>query len=564
MKRQGVLQLVQGAVALACVALAWPVHAQTVRPFQMVGHIQNFCLDNQFNSATQACPKDHEPRAPIPPSSPANIMIGAKMVVNGITVTIPNNTVVLMPAAYLTPWQIFDKAQGVSRGNNESGLALQDKTRPLAAFEVAVDGNIVNDVYIAGLVSISQQSLNVSAGFIHTIDTSNTLTGGIMCVGASPTSTTCLPGDTRIRLNDPSLNPPDPSAGDGRYGQRNPDPADMCAPGTPGPTCANNPNSRFPDPRFTVDQGNPTVHALTGYPMCVPRSLNDAKCPAFNRPADNPFVMGPDSLIPPVKFGVITIPACPACNQNQQAPVKVGDYVTFSGTLASDAIGMYVSVHTLVVNVGIYTQSGVDPAYVTLDESLIGTMGPLAMCAGTTAECQDRIKIEGFVTDPTRVDSVHVYALDYFSPGGGFSPIPKVRRLGPAPKDQAVYGRFRFITGKRALVLFDSTGTRGATRELMVRLDGNTPLIDGADVPSAPSPSIANGLTPGIYAAPIGEYIFPEPTGVQGGFLPPLNFECLAFLVKGWSHDPDENIVAQQLAPWPGKSVPTNVVCNQE
>ena len=39
----------------------------------------------------------------------------------------------------------------------------------------------------------------------------------------------------------------------------------------------NDPNGRFgraqsPDARFSVDDANPTIHAGTGYPMCVPRT----------------------------------------------------------------------------------------------------------------------------------------------------------------------------------------------------------------------------------------------------------------------------------------------------
>jgi hypothetical protein len=36
---------------------------------------------------------------------------------------------------------------------------------------------------------------------------------------------------------------------------------------------------------FTADDENPSVSAYSGFPMCVPRSANDPKCPASNRPA---------------------------------------------------------------------------------------------------------------------------------------------------------------------------------------------------------------------------------------------------------------------------------------
>ncbi|HQV09919.1 MAG TPA: hypothetical protein PKW52_01135 [Nitrospira sp.] len=486
--------------------------SQTVTPFQIVGHIQRLTLD-----------------------SPADPLSGAKLTVNGVEVVLPKNLVIQLPAAYFTAQQLFDKAQGVSKKYGESGLALSDKFPPLAAFEVAVSGNIVNGVYLAGLVAISQQSLNIGAGFIHHIDTAT----GMMCVGGSPTAVTCAGSDTRIRLNDPALDASDPFAGDGRYGKPNP---------APPPVGMDDPNSRYPDPRFTVDQGNPTVHALTGYPMCVPRAVNDAQCPSQNRPAELTFVMDSVDLVPPIKLGNNAIKACPSCDANKQAPVRVGDYITFSGTRARDPqVGDFLSVHTLVANVGIYTKPG-GRAYVSLEESLLGTRGPIVDC-GAAAECQDRLKVEGFTTDPSR--RVSVYAVDVAQGG-----TPKVRLLHSTVKDQAVFGRFRYTPPLTAAALFDFNGNlKGAPRELMVRIDDPDPLPDGSGVPSVPK--AAHGLTTGVYVAPVGEYIFPEPTGVQGGPQPALNFQCLAFLANGWAL-PDSGLPnIPRLTPWPGAATPT-------
>ncbi|HQR13515.1 MAG TPA: hypothetical protein PLZ37_03090 [Nitrospira sp.] len=486
--------------------------SQTVTPFQIVGHIQRLTLD-----------------------SPADPLSGAKLTVNGVEVVLPKNLVIQLPAAYFTAQQLFDKAQGVSKKYGESGLALSDKFPPLAAFEVAVSGNIVNGVYLAGLVAISQQSLNIGAGFIHHIDTAT----GMMCVGGSPTAVTCAWSDTRIRLNDPALDASDPFAGDGRYGKPNP---------APPPVGMDDPNSRYPDPRFTVDQGNPTVHALTGYPMCVPRAVNDAQCPSQNRPAELTFVMDSVDLVPPIKLGNNAIKACPSCDANKQAPVRVGDYITFSGTRARDPqVGDFLSVHTLVANVGIYTKPG-GRAYVSLEESLLGTRGPIVDC-GAAAECQDRLKVEGFTTDPSR--RVSVYAVDVAQGG-----TPKVRLLHSTVKDQAVFGRFRYTPPLTAAALFDfNENLKGAPRELMVRIDDPDPLPDGSGVPSVPK--AAHGLTTGVYVAPVGEYIFPEPTGVQGGPQPALNFQCLAFLANGWAL-PDSGLPnIPRLTPWPGAATPT-------
>ena len=213
-----------GVLVLCGMASPRAALSQVVTPFQIIGHIQRFTLD-----------------------SPADPLSGAKLTVNGVDVVLPKNLVIQLPAAYFTAQQLFDNAQGVSKKYGESGLALSDKFPPLAAFEVDVSGNIVNGLYIAGLVSISQQSLNSGAGFIHHIDTAT----GMMCVGGSATAVACGGGDARIRLNDPALDASDPFSGDGRYGKPN---------SPPPPIGMDDPNSRYPDPRFTVDQGNPTVH----------------------------------------------------------------------------------------------------------------------------------------------------------------------------------------------------------------------------------------------------------------------------------------------------------------
>jgi hypothetical protein len=547
-------------VSIILLIIAFPLNAAVpATPFQILGHIQNFCLDNQFNSATNSCPKDTEPRTPIPPFNAADLantqFIGAKIVVNGITVTIPGNTVVLMPASYLTPWQIFAMAQGVSRDNNESGLALQDKTPPLAAFEAAIDGNIVcippasTCTYIAGLVHISQQGLNIGAGYIRKINSAaGDPLNGELCVGADITPvTTCTAPNARVRLNDPKIDEPaDPGFNDGRYGRAN-----------PTPPVSPDPNSRFPDPRFTVDQDNPTVHAATGYPMCVPRSGNDQECPQQNRPVDGGvplkfFVMGPSDLTPPAAgFPANTIKKCsPACDPNKQAPLKEGDYVTYQGTLAQDSSGIYISAHTVGADVGIYTEPGKDPAYVTLDESLIGTRGnitnpaPQPRC-GLEMECQDRIKVEGFTTDPSR--PVNVYAVDVTpaTPNG----VTLVRRIGPGIMKPAPLGRYRLITQKNAGVLFASNGTEmGATRELLARVGNGAGFPVGVSLSLPNAPLTAHGLKAGQYQAPVGEYIFPE--GLAPGALQPqLNFQCLAFLVNGWKLGTD---AIPPLTPWPG------------
>lgn len=519
-------RVLKPSILIACVWL-WgtdgPAAAQTV-PFSLVGHIQSFAL-----------------------SAPSNVFSPATMTVNGINVVIPANTVVVMPAAYLTPQQIFacappglptDPPQTMPcppAAAAKSRIALDDRVTladpPLAAFEVSMEGNVVGGVYIAGLVRISQQSLNSNVGYIRNIDYAS----GELCIGASPTPVaTCVLPDTRVRINDPGK----------VYGA----------------------NNTSPDVRFSVDPENPTIHAQTGYPMCIPGVAPpaiDSKCPIGNRPlaTGSPlttFVMsGPDipaTALPPGQSAIISCkdPA-PACDADKQAPFMVGDFITFQGTLFNDgdaAHPFYISAHTIEANVGIYTQGGTGhTAYVSQEKTIIGTQGPItAGACVATLECTARLRIVGFLTDPTRVQQVGVYAVDVDSAG-----LRRSRKLVVAQKAQAPFGRFRFEIAKAPALLPNGLG---ATREIMVRLDDPAGLVDGTVIPdSANSPGLvkANGLIAGQYVAPVAEYLFPEGL-VMGAPPPPANFQCLSFLTAGWTTPGIPPI--GQLAPWPGAATP--------
>lgn len=601
---------------MAVVGMVVPTHAQTVIPFQTVGHIQSFCLTSQVSTPTGPCPTPAEKvsltaAAPTDPRLAKNtpVLSGALLVVNGITVTVPSNSVIKFPAAYFTPQQVFANAQGVSEKYQESGLALQDKVPPLAAFEVAIDGNIVDGVYIAGLINISQQSLNTSAGYIRSIDlaldTATHQGEGMMCVGGSPTASplppACSPGDAVIRLNDPKLPPSDDFPGDGRYGSPNPNHPSIEKPNPappPAPAMIDDPNSRFPDPRFTVDQGNPTVHATTGYPMCVPRSAADSECPASNRTNASgltTYVMTGSALINPTP-GLSLIQACsPSCDPTKQVPLNVGDYITFQGTLASyypnpsdktNSVS-YVSVHTLEASLGIYTAPGTVPAYVTIDPIKIGTNGNLGTATrpgtgicGTAAECQDLLVVEGFTTDPfagcprsrtvppppsvppcSAGRQLNVYALDITPVGGAAVGPPFGSTLRPILQGTtrpAPLGRFRFSTKNNPFVLNDNATPsvlRGATREIVVRIEtGLSTPIGGSKPLDDLLPHRAHGLQAGHYQAPIGEYIYPEPL-VMGDPRPAmLNFQCLSFLARGWTFTDSTGATVNpsRLTPWPG------------
>ena len=471
-------------------------------PFDLVGAIQSFTV-----------------------LTPGNPFSGGNIKVNGINVLIPANLVVTMPAAYLTVGQLF--AQSPVPG--QSALALADVPAPLAAYEVSIAGNIVNGVYIAGLVGIAQQSLNAGAGVIKAINNAT----GALCVGSAPGA--CLPTDARVIINDPS----------GRYGLAN---------GVGG-----KPNL---DARFSVDADNPTVHARSGYPMCVPRvalPAIDSRCPEANRPNAGAtklmtYVMSSNSLTTSAPFPVVTIPPCGvACNPGEQAPLEVGDVITYSGILARDAQGSYIAAYSLEANVGIYTPPGA-PFYMYMDAPLIST-GP-AICPAN-AECQARLRTSIFVTDPSAARAPAMYAVDENLAGARTS-----RALPSTLKNTAQVGRYVFATEKD-IAVFGGLNGPGATREIVARVAGvpnGTPVNYGPSDPALAAAGTANGLLSGQYVSPIGEYIFPEPN-IGGAPLTPYNFRCLAFLANGWGQGGALPGIGQ-LVPFPEAAGPVGVNCS--
>lgn len=236
--------MIRFALATAIALAPVSAFAQIAHQFTLVGPIEAFTVDDMTD-----------------PLSPA------KLTVHGVEAVLPANLIIQMPARYLTAKDIVD-LNPLAPGVN-SGLAVADSPAPLASYEATVVGNIVGQTYVAGLVWISQHSLATGAGFIRAI-----APDGEIQVVADPSPGAPAQPVARVRINDP----------DGVYA-----PAD--------------PNA---DERFMVDEANPTIHAGTGYPMCVPQAALPAECPAANRPlgADGmpltTFVMGATGLPAPL------------------------------------------------------------------------------------------------------------------------------------------------------------------------------------------------------------------------------------------------------------------------
>ncbi|GAA2499337.1 PKD domain-containing protein [Terrabacter carboxydivorans] len=533
--------------SLAATGAVAPLVAPAVNP--VVASSTQFDITGFLQSATLDTPSD--------PHS------GGTLTVNGHSVVVPKETIVILPASALTWQELFTHAPA-PYGPSQTGLALGDSPKPLTTYEVHVVGNRVidnsGDRYIAGLVHVAQQDLNSGAGYVNFIDYGT----GEMEVGGTPG----IAGTgTRVRINDPAVAP---STTSGRYGR-----------------------AMSPDDRFQVDQDNPTILAETGFPMCIPRSAptttnDDALCPQANRPVytgTDTSGITPQPALPaqgaaytlfrmdsPADVDANTCARGTCADPRKQAPFEIGDYITFAGNLIQDGGangGQYISAHTIVASLGIYTQPGIDPAYVSVDVSLIGTGGLTVFGAGEAAV---RTRFEGMTTDESRM--IRLYGVDINPVTGATSD----REWGtimpdPGPPGGAVRGRWRFRPPCTATVATQKACTPPPagqfippTREVRAVVDGLSEFLPGtinanpaSQVPGTPgAKTAANGIYYGQYHAPIGEYIFPE--NVPGTPVPENNFNSIPFLAYG-GYSSLTGVKAGVLSPWPSNVPAPAVVC---
>jgi hypothetical protein len=477
---------------------------------------------------------------------------GGWIKVNGKDIVVPCNTVLQMPATSLTWAELFDPSLVDPTVVPPTippmtGLALADKVNlpvastlfpynaPLPSNEVRVQGNIVNGRYIAGLIFISQQSLNVGQGQINCIDYVN----AELHLGGAPG--VCSSADTRVRINDPV----------GRFGKTHGRPgsgADLIEVGY--------------DKRFTADTDNPTIKSDTGYPMCIPRknpfgtdavAANngfDPQCPQNNRPrapactslpSPFPAFVQPASgeychtwvMDPPEPANCAVTASCLyTTDPTKQAPFAIGDFIDYLGNLKVDSRGAYVSAHTITAHLGIFTMPGTRPTYVGIEAILQGT-GALPL-ANLPQEATSRVKFEGFSTDPSMM--VDLYAVDVDPLTGETSD----RLLGTAnPSGPPVIGRFRFKPNAGAYL--PATKELRAVSRSLCTVNGVSNNWTTCSMPGTRQvlwgqtgtlEYHANGLLASQYRAPNFEFIFPE-TLLAGDPIVPADFQDLPFLYCG-------------------------------
>lgn len=555
--------LVAGVAALSLIGFALPDNpagaalVQAVPPtlssstqFDITGFLEDAQLDTACVAAAGAT-LDAQ-------GNPQAAHCGGTATINGHHIVIPAETIVILPAAALTWEELFDRAPAPYTGV-ATGMALNDQPKPLTTYEVQVVGNRViqggQDRMIAGLVHVSQQDLNGGVGYINWIDYT---TGEIEVGGQIGVAGT----GARVRINDPIVadsngdNVPDT----GRYGRPDPN-ADI---------------------RFQVDQDNPTILAETGFPMCIPRvtadpnlpgNADDPLCPRTNRPISTGVSDTLGAHPPAGQFDTLfrmNLPGSPSLDPTIQAPFEIGDFVNFSGSLVADGgrDGGYISAHTIVASLGIYTQPGVDPAYVTVDVSLLGTGGLTVFGAG---EAAIRTRFEGMSTDETR--TIHVYGVD-MNPADGSTSDRDYGTIvpDPGPPLGAVRGRWRLrppctvnvptqknCTPPPAGTYLSPPREVRAVIEGLQQFNADGTVNPASQVPGTPNATTyANGIYAGQYHAPVGEYIFPE--NVPGSPVPENNFNTIEFLAFG-GYTSVSGVVAGVLNPWPSNVPAPARVC---
>jgi hypothetical protein len=499
--------------------------------------------------------------------------MGGVITVNGHVITVPSETIVILPASALTWQELFALAPAPYTGA-ATGMALADVPAPMTTYEAQVIGNRVlggpggADVYIAGLIYISQHALNTGSGFINCINYAT----GEMLVGGPIGN--CAVG-TRVQINDPIITTVgDIALGTGRFSR-----------------------GQSPDPRFQVDQDNPTIASATGFPMCMPRVIadpnipgnpDDGLCPLTQRPlVGNPAIV----CLNPATVGArctsfTTLPPGGGIpDPSIQAPFEVGDWITFAGTLVQDCTmtgcpgggptagpwpvagvgATYISAHTISNNTAIYTFPGTNPAYVATEVTIIGTGGLTVLGAG---EAVIRTRFEGMTSDvdPSGVAqrTIHLYGIDLDPATGNTSDRDfGTISVDPGPEQGlgAVKGRWRFrppclpfgsIPAKPVKdCVMNAAGTfLPPPREMRAVIQGafTAPI-------TAASPRAANGIVYGQYHAPILEYIFPE--NVPGAPIVENNFNNIPFLAQG-GYTSGPGTLVGTLNPWPGSTI---VIC---
>jgi hypothetical protein len=314
-------------LVLALMTAAWAPGALAAVTAPLTGEIQNITITD---------PLDH--------------WSGGTISVAGTLVTIPRNLLMDLPANRLTLQQLYDQAPAACKAIGQSGLAKGDScnTSGMGAIATISANYTLAGNVIAGDVLI-EKGIESVIGTITYIDYAN----GYFRLNGNPASAAAT--GVMVRLNDPGS----------RHTVQG------------GPGCAAGSQNCSADPRFTLDPDNYTNTFSSGYPWCIPSTVQrgpfvdvlnlgvtvaqaaadgtgDVLCPQSNRPA----------------AGIL------AADSRRFAPLKLGDSINAEGNFETVNGVRFLSAHSTMVQAALSTSPAAEqPDYIFIEEAFIDGPG---------------------------------------------------------------------------------------------------------------------------------------------------------------------------------------------
>jgi Bacterial Ig domain/Divergent InlB B-repeat domain len=283
-------------------------------------------------------------------NDPTDVYSGGVIVVGGQNVILPKNLLIDLPANRLSLQQLFAQAPAACKVNSESGLAKADRCNASGAGGIATISAVRTNAgnVIAGDVFI-QKGIEVLDGQVTYID----YTDGWFRVNGAP-------GDpatgVMVRLNDPT----------GRHTVQQ------------GAGCVAGNLNCSADQRFGLDPDNYVIAFFTGYPVCIPstvqRTFNDLL--GLGTTTAKSAVDGTGDALCPDTNRTNAAVEPPVADSRRFAPLKVGDSVTAEGNFEAIGGARFLSVHTLRVGKSLTTRNdSTQPDYLFIDEAFMDAPG---------------------------------------------------------------------------------------------------------------------------------------------------------------------------------------------
>ncbi|MFB3886434.1 MAG: FG-GAP-like repeat-containing protein [Thermodesulfobacteriota bacterium] len=281
---------------------------------------------------------------------------GGTIVVGGQSVILPRNLLIDLPANRLTLKQLFDQAPAACLATGETGLAKGDRcnTTGTGGFATIAANRTNGGNVIAGDVFI-EKGRELVAGPVTFIN----YTDGYFRVNG-------VPGDPNagvmVRLNDPT----------GRHTVQQ---GLGCLPGALN--CS-------PDPRFMLDADNYTNAFTTGYPVCIPSTVQRQFTDILDLNLNGNTTELLIAQSSPAGTGDLLCPDTnrsinggqPVDDSRRFAPLQTGDHIIAKGNFETINCVRFLSTHSLKVSKALATKNlSAQPDYMIIEQVFIEAPG---------------------------------------------------------------------------------------------------------------------------------------------------------------------------------------------